>query len=476
MTSFKPSLPNKPETFTITTPGISPETALLSEQLLNRNNKEFHCFFNDRKFHNHLIHHLLAAYSLGASKEKIQEIFDDHAKDQRPIPPSVGKITRENYKEYLGKAESYTSFLHFFDSEIENYGPVDTVRRWVWSGDMLARTVGGAYHPVIHIGYGLEFDIHGIIAEGLAMSACTESKFSAVVPNLPSLQYNSLLPTQAQVYAENATSSARSVVSSFVEHLSEQISSKLGMSDKVVSPSANTDSTDIPNFLKENTLFPIFKQVQKDPAFEGVFKANDNAKFKLLFDNKVAVERIKHYVNQWIINDNTKDIQNKFKELHTFSAIAVGSTGIRKDHEGVLKLDFFMMHALTSSEFIHQYISRVAPSEAVSLLHAHLAVTMVYYISTGRPDFNIDGLLAYKSPNHDAASNNTWLSVFDKALSCKEPHVIKVVRSCAVAQVMYGPHQDANLNRVWLQVAEMALDKNGNWDFSGVGFDDSWSS
>lgn len=51
MSTFKPSLPNKPETFTITTPGVSPEAALLSEQLLNRNNKEFDCFFNDRKFH-----------------------------------------------------------------------------------------------------------------------------------------------------------------------------------------------------------------------------------------------------------------------------------------------------------------------------------------------------------------------------------------------------------------------------------------
>lgn len=51
MTSFKLNTPARPETFSLITPGASPEAALLSEQLLNRNNKEFHCFFNNRKFH-----------------------------------------------------------------------------------------------------------------------------------------------------------------------------------------------------------------------------------------------------------------------------------------------------------------------------------------------------------------------------------------------------------------------------------------
>jgi len=51
MTSFKPNTPNKPETFSIIVPGITPDAALLSEQLLQKNNKEFHIFFNEKKFH-----------------------------------------------------------------------------------------------------------------------------------------------------------------------------------------------------------------------------------------------------------------------------------------------------------------------------------------------------------------------------------------------------------------------------------------
>ncbi|KAK4512489.1 Karyopherin transporter [Mucor velutinosus] len=485
MTSFKPNTPNKPETYSIIVPGITPDAALLSEQLLQKNNREFHIFFNEKKFHNHLIHHLLAAYSLGASKQKLQEIFDDHAKDQRPLPPSVGTITRENYTKYLGQADAYASFLTFFQYEVEKNGSIDTVRRWVWSGDMLARTVGGAYHPLIHIGYGLEFGIPGIVAEGLAMASCTEPHFVKIVPDQPPLNTSSMVPAQAQSYAENATSAARGYVNTFVDQLTNQISTRFGISDETtssaqanrdVNANKSSDDDDIPVFLKENSLFHILNKIRKDPVFDNVVDFKDQNKMQTLLKNKEALDRINHYVNQWTVNDNSKDIQVKFKELYTCISLAVGSTGLRDDHPGVLKLDFFLMHALTSSEFLHQYISRITPSESVSLLHAHLAITIFYYITRGRPNFNVEALLAYKSPSNVASSNNNWLNVFDKALHCQEPHVIKTVRSCAVAQVMYGPHEDSRLNAVWLQVAQMAVDRDGHWDFSGLGFDQNWES
>lgn len=427
----------------------------------------------------HLIHHLLAAYSLGASKEKLQEIFDDHAKDQRPMPPSNGEITPANFKEHLGVRKSYSSFLTFFKSEIEKNGAIDTVRRWVWSGDMLARTIGGAFHPLIHVGYGLEFDIPGIVAEGLAMGACTEASLLKIIPKLPDVQLASLVPVQAQSYAENASASARGYVTQLVDSLSSQITTHLGMADKVTTPSAvdrgvSQEDSNIPSYLKGNTLFPIFQKVRKDPAFDNLVDAKSTHKFDSLSSNDAALERINHYVNQWTLHENTKDIQAKFKELYTIIGLAIGSTGIRKEHPDVLRLDFFIMHALTSSEFLHQYISRVAPSESVSLLKGHLASTLYYYIIAGRPDFNFEGLINYKSPIHDPSSNNNWLKVFDKSLSCTEPHVIKVVRACAVAQVIYGPNEDPNLNAIWLRVAQMAIDKNGDWDFAGVGFDQTW--
>lgn len=52
--------------------------------------------------------------------------------------------------------------------------------------------------------------------------------------------------------------------------------------------------------------------------------------------------------------------------------------------------------------------------------------------------------------------------------------MIKVVRACAIGQILYGSHQDPHLNAIWLQVAQMAIDKNGEWAIDGVGFDRHW--
>lgn len=422
-----------------------------------------------------MIHHLLAAYSFGASKEKIQHIFDIHAKDQRPLPPSIGTFTRENFKEHLGKAEAYTSFLQFFESEIEKNGAIDTVRRFVWSGDFLARTVGGLYHPMIHIGYGLEFDIPGIVAEGLSMAACTESHFAKIVPSHPDLTNSSLLPVQAQIYAENYSSTARGMFSQFVDQISSQLSTTLGVSDKTPSNDRSVpveeQDPNTPDFLKDNQILKILKDIREDAAFDSVTYDNPN-KFDTFIAKSENFDRINHYVSQWKIDENTKNIQEKLKELYTAAALLIGATGVRDGYP--LRLDFGFAHTLTSIEFVHQYVCRIAPSEAVALIRGHFAITLVYYVVRGRPTFNFDGLLNYTTPQKNSNINNHWLDVFDRSLSCEEAHVIKAVRSCSVGQIIYGAHGDQNLNKIWLNVAQMVCDGDGKWDFDSLGFDESW--
>ncbi|KAG1315074.1 hypothetical protein G6F61_000147 [Rhizopus arrhizus] len=485
MSKFTPAIPSKPETFTMVLPGVNEEAHKLSEELLLKNNKEFHIFFNEKKFHNHFVHHILAAYSFGADKEKLQEIFEIHAKTQRPLPPSTRKITRENYKEYLDKADAYPDFLVFFQSEVDKYGMLDTVRRWVWHGDFLARTLAGLFHPLIHIGYGLEFELPSIVAEGLSMTACTEASYSQIIPHLPKLQTGSLTSVQIQSYAENAGSSARGLASQLISMLSDKVSG-LGINDPMASPShtSNTTTTKddaaidshlstIPPYLRENKLFEIFAKIKHDPAFDGIVSPELNNEFHKVLSNPNVTSRIKHYVQLWHLDQNQKDIQSKFKDLHLFSALALGAAAIREDHPGVIKLDFFLMHALTSSEFVHQYLSHITPSEAVILLHGQLASFIVAYIVANRPTLNVEGLLKYKSSLDNIKTNNPWTMAIDKSLDCKEAHVIKSVRSCAVGQVISGRHQDVRLNEIWLKVAKMCIEVDGNWTF-GVGFDEKW--
>ncbi|KAJ2732187.1 hypothetical protein H4R23_002892, partial [Coemansia sp. Cherry 401B] len=65
-------------------PGIDGATRREATRLCARDYLEHHVFFNNRGFHNHLNHHLLAVFALGAPVKRLQDIFDLHKGMQRP--------------------------------------------------------------------------------------------------------------------------------------------------------------------------------------------------------------------------------------------------------------------------------------------------------------------------------------------------------------------------------------------------------
>jgi len=96
-------------TGTLNLPGSTLSSKKTAENLLAKDLDLHNCFFNQKNFHNHLSHHILAAYDLGASADLLKAIYDEEAKKQRPIlldrDESVvipGEIDRNNWKKYLG--------------------------------------------------------------------------------------------------------------------------------------------------------------------------------------------------------------------------------------------------------------------------------------------------------------------------------------------------------------------------------------
>ncbi|KAG8706831.1 hypothetical protein FRC09_002178 [Ceratobasidium sp. 395] len=102
--------------------GITAESTATLQRLLKENHKRFHIYFNDRGFHNHLTHHLFAAYSIGAPSSVLQAAFDEHASYQRPAYKSPEKITHENWIKFLGNEDYYNSYMGFFNDEIQKHG------------------------------------------------------------------------------------------------------------------------------------------------------------------------------------------------------------------------------------------------------------------------------------------------------------------------------------------------------------------
>jgi hypothetical protein len=133
---------------------------------------------------NHIVHHLLTLYALNARPSEIQRGYDDNASYQRsniPIQPAVVKDMHipEKFDSYLGNEKRYHDYLVYFQEEIEKKGWQDVLNEYVFSGtkradDLLVRLFAGFLHPIIHLGFGIEFEQPAIIAEALAQAAVHE--------------------------------------------------------------------------------------------------------------------------------------------------------------------------------------------------------------------------------------------------------------------------------------------------------------
>lgn len=183
--------------------GLTAESAAKASELLQLNHEKHHVFFNQSGFHvlllttssyskvlpltipqNHIAHHLLTLFALNATPAEIQKAYDANASYQRASVPLKASIVDDmhvpdRFKTYLGKEKYYHDFLVFFQREIEAKSWQAVLNEYVFAGDaraddMLVRMYAGFLHPLIHLGFGIEFAQPAIVAEALAQAAVHE--------------------------------------------------------------------------------------------------------------------------------------------------------------------------------------------------------------------------------------------------------------------------------------------------------------
>ena len=101
----------------------------------------------------HIAHHILTLYALGASPEIIQkqyEINKSYQKPPEPVNQSVLQDMRDpaKFHSYLGKEDYYPDFLVHFQGEIDKKGYEQVVNEYLLkdderSNDLLVRTYAG---------------------------------------------------------------------------------------------------------------------------------------------------------------------------------------------------------------------------------------------------------------------------------------------------------------------------------------------
>lgn len=195
--------------------GVREDSARAASEVLQEDMQIHHVFFNYIEFHSmssdfplcgltvygpadHIVHLILSIYALGAAPDEIRAAYKRNKSYQRPVYPSNESVIRDlhntaKFQECLGKEENYPNFLAFFQHEIDAKGVGQVLREYVFARDeraetMLCRLYGGMHafhftlpvssllglgliHPLIHLGFGLEFNQPAIVAQALAQTA-----------------------------------------------------------------------------------------------------------------------------------------------------------------------------------------------------------------------------------------------------------------------------------------------------------------
>jgi hypothetical protein len=99
--------------------------------------QKHHVFFNKEGFHNHIVHHLLTLYGLGAPAEIIEQRYRENANYQRPAIQLEERVLEgtELFKNCLGQEKYYQDFLVFWQDEFEKKGWENVLNEYVFSGD-----------------------------------------------------------------------------------------------------------------------------------------------------------------------------------------------------------------------------------------------------------------------------------------------------------------------------------------------------
>lgn len=416
--------------------GITPETTRIVCELLQDNHETHHVFFNDKGFHNHIVHQLLAQYDLGAPVSVLKEAYKRESHYQRPrldVKPKVlADLSDENkWGEYLGKEAYYHSFLEHFQKQMEAIGWQETVNKTLFSktelaDDMLVRTFGGLLHPFIHLGYGVEFSLPVIVAEALAQAAVHD---------------NSVAPLT------------------------------LGFEKAAA---LYKDST--------KTMSTLLDEIRNDPVLSDASEWDTLRKMQGIV--KKAGKELVSYTRQFNVPIDQIDV--KLAES-TNAAAQICGGAIRPEKH--IKFDFFLMHAHNSSMALSALClqSWISPETKARLIEWKGRHDLTLYTAHRTPKLYFDEIRNYVPK--DNKSTNPWMSVISRSISYPDDgHCIKFVRSLAYGEKLcrkfLGRPGFEMEGDMWVKLAHMCIDScetkgegsdatSTRW-IRSTGFDEAW--
>ena len=113
----------------------------------------------------------LAMHGLGIGFADIAMFADAYRSRLVPTMPPKAAVSDATWRDHIGRRESYAALLAFFEREIGALGWQATVSRYL--PQLISGWVRDAFHPLIRLSYGIDFESAPEIAAGLAYMTIT---------------------------------------------------------------------------------------------------------------------------------------------------------------------------------------------------------------------------------------------------------------------------------------------------------------
>lgn len=410
--------------------------------LLQDNHDNMNIFFRPIGGHNHTVHAILTVYAMGGNGQDIKRAFEDNDHQQIQIPstdPSIiGQMKDVDvFMKHLRDQAHYTNYLKFFEQEIEARGWKDVLHQYLFTPTQVAESMfvqlfEGLYHPLIHIGFGIEFDQPAIVAEGLAQAA------SHAWGNIGDYFVRC-----------DEISQAEGALSTPLQELYHQVRAAEKIRTSV--------------------------QLQQGPN-----RIRDG-----LMPN--AMEELAKIAAQFRVGKDDPDWERGL--IESTSCAAYNAAAAQRKGKAA-KLDFFSMHAVTSSIFLSLLVRQpwIPNEHKAKLIEWKGRLDLAWYASSGAPQLDLQFVTSYQPT---LSKDMDWQTLYEATVKDHDDgHVAKLVRALYSAEseagafeerVGQGAATDLPIRgNLWFRVAQMCLDSTKDvpldekW-LMGTGFDPLWS-
>ncbi|KZS88845.1 hypothetical protein SISNIDRAFT_552439 [Sistotremastrum niveocremeum HHB9708] len=439
-----------------------PDSKEVAQNLLWKDHVTRHCFFNDIGFLNHISHHLLAAYDLGADDvvlgaaervgdEKPQRLIDYYLEDDASASiPKPGEITDENWKTWLGQHSAYQAYIPFYLNRLEKLGVAEVLERYIFADEvngedtrMLVRVFVQIFHVFITIAYGIEFGSNHLIAQGLAQAAAQTiiPPLEPIFPSSPTSSLSSPPPPR-----QNGTANPR------------EATSLLDLLDHIQSSPVFTPPPFVP---KEFILSVIIRTLGDGTVASAIHSLSSSWTFTHTDDEANP--------------DSEEEITKKVEEIIWISTLMTFSTSIPSSSSPKRpRIDFYIIHLLTASLFLPILISQSSafPNSAIpsrknrrKILQHFVPLILVVNVLRGRPRVDPEMIMsrpltipkfvvdASSLSNGDVVGDekdedvrvevgDPWPYLIKSILPNPEAHVLKGLRSLLYAHRTYKSTPD----------------------------------